>query len=127
MTEPRTSHIELLRAAYAAFNARDADAALALMTETVAWPRAFKGGVVRGPDEVRAYWKAQWNEIDPCVEPIGFALEQDHRILVQVHQVVRDLAGTTLADDYVGHRFSIVDGQIESMELEVAPRRDDDV
>jgi hypothetical protein len=31
---------ELLRAAYAAFNARDIDAALALMTPDVEWPRA---------------------------------------------------------------------------------------
>ena len=38
--------IELLRAAYAAFNARDIDAALATMTAGVAWPRAFKGGFV---------------------------------------------------------------------------------
>jgi ketosteroid isomerase-like protein len=48
--------IELLRAAYAAFNARDIDAALALMTPDVAGPRAFKGGFGRGPEEVRAYW-----------------------------------------------------------------------
>jgi hypothetical protein len=31
---------ELLRAAYAGFNARDIDAALALMTPEVEWPRA---------------------------------------------------------------------------------------
>ena len=43
--------IELLRAAYAAFNARDIDAALALMTPDVEWPRAFKGGFVHGPEE----------------------------------------------------------------------------
>ena len=49
--------IELLRAAYAAFNARDIDAALAFMTADVAWPKAFKGGFVRGPEAVRAYWR----------------------------------------------------------------------
>ena len=42
------SEIELLRAAYVAFNARNLDAALALMTPDVHWPRAFKGGFVRG-------------------------------------------------------------------------------
>ena len=41
--------IKLLRAAYTAFNARDIDAALATMTPDVAWPKAFKGGFVRGP------------------------------------------------------------------------------
>ena len=56
---PPAREIELLRAAYAAFNARDIDAALALMTPDVAWPMAFKGGFVRGAEEVRAYWTEQ--------------------------------------------------------------------
>ena len=49
MPDQPTPHAGLLRAAYAAFNARDTDAALATMTADVAWPRAFKGGFVRGP------------------------------------------------------------------------------
>ena len=56
MSDQRASEIELLRAAYTAFNARNIDAALALMTQDVLWPRAFKGGFVRGPEEIRAYW-----------------------------------------------------------------------
>jgi ketosteroid isomerase-like protein len=47
--------IKLLHAAYAAFNARDIDAALALMTPDMAWPKSFKGGFVRELEEVRAY------------------------------------------------------------------------
>ena len=82
--------IELLRAAYAAFNARDIDAALALMTPDVAWPKAFKGGFVRGSEAVRAYWSVQWSELNPHVEPISFYSEETGRILVDVHQVVRD-------------------------------------
>lgn len=109
--------IELLRAAYAAFNARDIDAALALMTPDVAWPRAFKGGFVRGPEEVRAYWTEQWREIDPHVEPLAFRSEHAGRILVDVHQVVRDMAGTVIADERVGHRFTIDHGLIQSMEV----------
>jgi ketosteroid isomerase-like protein len=65
MPDHTASEVELLRAAYAAFNARDIHAALALMTTDVAWPRAFKGGFVRGHEEVRAYWREQWSEIDP--------------------------------------------------------------
>jgi ketosteroid isomerase-like protein len=112
-----TSEIELLRAAYAAFNARDIDAALALMTPDVAWPKAFKGGSVRGPEEVRAYWTEQWSEINPHVEPIAFHLEDAGRVLVEVHQVVRDLSGAVLADEYVGHRFTIERGLIREMEV----------
>ena len=109
--------IELLRAAYAAFNARDIDAALALMTPDVAWPRAFKGGFVRGPEEVRAYWTEQWSEINGRVEPISFHPEDAGRILVGVHQVVRDLAGAVLADEHVGHRFTFEHGLIQAMEV----------
>jgi hypothetical protein len=109
--------IELLRAAYAAFNARDIDAALALMTPDVAWPKAFKGGFVRGSQEVRAYWTEQWREINPHVEPISFYSEEAGRILVDVHQVVRDLAGGVLADEHVGHLFTLEHSLIRAMEV----------
>jgi hypothetical protein len=121
MTTESTSEIELLRSAYAAFNARDMTAALALMTLDVAWPRAFKGGFVRGPEEVRAYWTEQWSEIDPRVEPVAFLPEIDGKFLVEVHQVVRDLAGTILADEQVGHRFTLAQGLIQAMEVYPLP------
>jgi ketosteroid isomerase-like protein len=117
MSNQPAPEIELLRAAYAAFNARDIDAALALMTPDVVWPRAFKGGFVRGPEEVRAYWTEQWSEINGHVEPISFYLEEGGRILVDVHQVVRDLAGAVLADEHVGHRFTLEHGLIQDMEV----------
>ena len=121
MANQLASNIELLRAAYAAFNARDIDAALAFMTPDVAWPRAFKGGFVRGPEEVRAYWTEQWSEIDPHVEPIAFHPEADGRILVDVHQVVRDMAGVVIGDEHVGHRFSIDHDLIQMMEVAPHP------
>lgn len=117
MSHQSSPHIELLRAAYAAFNARDIDAALALMTPEVRWPRAFKGGFVQGPEEVRAYWTAQWSEINPHVEPVAFHPENADRILVDVHQVVRDMAGAVIADEHVGHRFTIDHGLIQIMEV----------
>lgn len=117
MSNQPALEIELLRAAYTAFNARDIDAALAIMTPDVHWPRAFKGGFVRGPEEVRAYWTEQWSEIDAHVEPVAFYSEDDGQVLVEVHQVVRDLAGAVLADERVGHRFTIEQGLIQAMEI----------
>ncbi|MGB3300619.1 MAG: nuclear transport factor 2 family protein [Phormidesmis sp.] len=117
MPDQPAPEIELLRAAYKAFNARDIDAALALMTPEVHWPRAFKGGFVRGPEEVRAYWTEQWREIDGQVKPVAFHLEENGQILVKVHQVVRDLAGAVLADEHVGHRFTLEQGLIQAMEV----------
>jgi hypothetical protein len=113
----KNQQTELLRAAYAAFNARDIEAALALMTPDVAWPMAFKGGFVRGPEEVRAYWTEQWSEIDPHVEPVAFHPEDAGQVLVEVNQIVRDLAGVVLADERIGHRFTIENGLIRAMEV----------
>ena len=121
MSDQPASEIKLLRAAYAAFNARDIDAALAMMTPDVVWPKAFKGGFVRGPAEVRAYWTEQWREINPHVEPVAFYPEDAGHILVDVHQVVRDLAGAVLADEHVGHRFTLADGLIQAMEVGPLP------
>ena len=124
MSNQPASEIELLRAAYTAFNARDLDAALSLMTPDVRWPRAFKGGFVRGPEEVRAYWIEQGSEINAHVEPVAFHPEKGGRILVDVHQVVRDLSGTVLADEHVGHRFTIEHGLIRGMEICLLPSSD---
>lgn len=108
----------VLRAAYAAFNARDIPAARALMAADVAWPRAFKGGFVQGPEAVGAYWNEQWSEIDPHVEALGFHVDDAGGILVAVRQVVRDLQGGLLADEIVGHRFTLLDQKICKMEVE---------
>lgn len=117
MSDQLPPETELLRAAYTAFNTRDIDAALALMAPDVVWPRAFKGGFVHGPEAVRAYWTEQWSEINGQVEPVAFHAEDDGRILVEVHQVVRDLTGAMLADEYVGHRFTFENGLIQAMEV----------
>ena len=127
MPDQPSPDIDLLRAAYAAFNARDIDAALATMAPDVAWPKAFKGGFARGHQEVRAYWSEQWSEIDPRVEPTAFHPEADGRILVRVHQVVRDLAGVVVADGHVGHRFTIESGLIRAMEVCSPPPTDQPV
>jgi hypothetical protein len=121
MTDHPADTIALLRAAYAAFNTRNIDAALALMTTDVAWPRAFKGGFVQGPEAIRAYWTEQWSEIDPHVEPAAFHQEDATHMLVDVHQVVRALNGSVLADEHVGHRFSIAGGLIQKMEVQALP------
>lgn len=94
------------------------------MTSDVAWPRAFKGDFVRGHQEVREYWTEQWTEIDPRVEPVSFHPDDAGRVLVRVHQVVRDLSGAVLADEFVGHLFTIEGGRIRAMEVGPPPDAD---
>ena len=108
---------EVLTSAYAAFNARDIDAVLATMHPDVEWPNGMEGGYVHGHDEVREYWTRQWRTIDPRVEPRGFAAAADGRIVVDVHQVVRDTAGNVVADRMVQHVYRIEGGLIRSMEI----------
>jgi ketosteroid isomerase-like protein len=110
-------HEELLRGAYAAFNARDIERALVLMHPDVDWPNGMEGGRVRGHDEVRSYWTRQFGLIDSRVEPVGFDHLEDGRVAVEVHQVVRDLDGTLLADSQVRHVYSFREGVVERMEI----------
>ena len=107
----------LIEEAYSAFNKRDIDGALALMSEDVSWPKASEGGRVVGKEEIRAYWTRQWGEFDPRVEPLAVAEEDGGKIRVRVHQVVKNLQGDVLWDGEVLHVFTMNDGLIAAMEL----------
>jgi len=112
-----TSAAKLLLRAYAAFNARNIDGALATMRTDVVWPNGMEGGTVHGHDGVRAYWARQWGMVDPHVELVSFTEDESGRIAVSVHQVVRDLAGNLLLDRMVQHVYTLKDGLIQSMDI----------
>ena len=103
--------------AYSAFNKRDIDGALALMTEDVIWPKASEGGGVVGKEEVRSYWTRQWGEFDPHVVPMAITEEDGGRIRVRVHQLVKSLQGDILSDSEVLHVFTVNGGLIAAMVL----------
>jgi hypothetical protein len=107
----------LIARAYAAFNRRDIDGALALMTETVSWPKASEGGRVVGKEEIRSYWTRQWSEFDPHVEPIEIIDGTRDRTEVRVHQLVKSLQGDVLSDGEVGHIYTISNDLIDRMDL----------
>jgi hypothetical protein len=108
---------DLIRRAYAAFNARDLDAALAAMHPDVDWPNALDGGRVHGHDAIRRYWTRQFETIDPRVEPQSVVTHERGRVVVEVRQVVRDLEGTLIADERVEHVYAIRDGLIARMDI----------
>jgi ketosteroid isomerase-like protein len=108
----------ILRSAYAAFNARDVEAALELMHPEVDWPNAWEGGRVIGRDAVRDYWKRQFAAISSTVEPERFTEEADGAITVDVHQVVHDAAtGELVSEDRVRHRYRLEDGLVVRMDV----------
>ena len=107
----------VIEQAYSAFNQRDIDSALALMTEDVSCPRASEGGKVIGKEEIRAYWTRQWAEFDPHVEPLAMTEENEGKTRVTVHQLVKSLEGDVLSDTEVIHVFTFNSGLIAAMDL----------
>jgi hypothetical protein len=107
----------VIEQAYSAFNKRDIDGALALMTEDVSWPKASEGGRVQGKEEIRAYWTRQWGQFDPHVEPLAITEGDGGKLRVRVHQLVKSLEGNVLSDSEVLHVFTVKAGFIAAMEL----------
>ena len=109
--------LKVVADAYLAFNRRDIDGALALMSETVDWPKASEGGRVVGKEEIRAYWTRQWGEFDPHVEPLAITEPDKGKVHVRVHQLVKSLQGDVLSDSEVLHVFTVNAGLIAAMDL----------
>ena len=113
MTDAKTA----IEQAYSAFNRRDIDSALALMTEDVSWPKASEGGKIIGKEEIRAYWTRQWGEFDPRVEPLEITESGNGKVRVRVHQLVKSLQGDVLSDSEVLHVFTLRSDLIAAMDL----------
>ena len=116
LTAQPTDTQTLIARAYSAFNRRDIDGVLALMTEDVDWPRASESGRAVGKEEVRAYWTRQWSEINPHVDPVEIT-DRPSGATVKVHQLVKDLNGTVLLDTEVWHVYTFTNGLIQRMDI----------
>ena len=108
---------ELIAQAYSAFNRRDVDAALRLMSENVSWPKASEGGRVVGKQEIRDYWARQWAEFDPRVDVLEVVEREAGKTDVKVHQLVRNLKGDVLSDTELCHVYTFANGLIERMDI----------
>jgi nuclear transport factor 2 (NTF2) superfamily protein len=107
---------EFLRVMYEAFNARDIERALSGMHHDVDWANGMEGGSVHGRSAVRDYWTRQWQSIDPRVDPQHFEGGAG-KVIVEVHQVVRDLEGKIKADQMVRHSFLFEDGLVKVFKI----------
>jgi hypothetical protein len=108
--------MEWIQRVYEAFNARDVDAALALLHEDVDWPNGWQGGRLQGREAVRDYWTRQWREIDSKVEPVDHTVAGD-RVAVTVHQVVKDLDGNVMSEGRTSHVYTLRDGLVARMDI----------
>lgn len=116
--------IQLIRLIYRAFNSREIDTVLAALRPDVDWPNGMEGGRVLGREAVRAYWQRQWEMINPHVDPIHITEDNSGRTVVDVHQVVRDLADNVISDSRVRHIYTFRDGLVAQMEIEMAAALD---
>jgi ketosteroid isomerase-like protein len=107
-----SDNVELLKRIYDRFNARDMETVLAALHEDVIWANGMEGGHVHGREGVRSYWTRQWAMVDPHVEPVAFAEGPTAEVIVEVHQIVRDLKGNPLDDKMVGHIFRLEHGLV---------------
>ena len=107
---------DLVEELYSAFNRRDIDGALSLMSETVQLRTASEGGSVGGMNDIRAFWTRQWLDFDPIVTPIATRFV-DGKLSVRVHQVVHSKAGELLSDSEVDHVYTLVGDVVQQMQL----------
>ena len=117
MTADLTHEREVLASAYREFNARKLEEVLARLHPNVEWANGMEGGHVLGREAVRAYWTRQWAILDPHVDPLEIEEDEAGRLVVEVHQVVRDLEGTVLVDRIVHHAYRFADGLIQRMDI----------
>ena len=109
---------ESLQAAYRDFNARNIEAVLERLHPEVEWANGMEGGHVHGRDGVREYWTRKWEILDPHVDPVSIEPDETGRVIIEVHQVVRDLKGLVLLDTTVHHAYRFEDGLIKRMDIE---------
>lgn len=106
-----------LRRAYDAFNRRDIETALLAMHADVTWPNGRAGSALRGHGAIREYWNRRWLQIDPKIYPQRLRRVDERRVSVDVHQVVRNMAGELLVDQLVQHVYEIDGGLIRSLKI----------
>jgi hypothetical protein len=109
---------QVIHQIYNGFNARDMEGVLALLTDDVAWANGMESTHVHGKDAIRDYWTHQWSVIDPHVEPLKIAKAADGFLVVDVHQVVKNLEGQTLIDETVKHAFRLVGGRVQRFDIQ---------
>ena len=109
---------QVIHQIYNGFNARDMEGVFALLTDDVAWANGMESTHVHGKDAIRDYWTHQWSVIDPHVEPLKIAKAADGSLVVDVHQVVKNLDGQTLIDETVKHAFRLDGGRVQRFDIQ---------
>lgn len=108
---------QFLQDLYNAFNKREIETIISVMSPDVKWANGLEGGFVYGRDAVREYWSNQFKGIQAELETLKFETDENNRNIVTVHQIIKDLQGNLLADATVKQIFTIEDGLISLYEI----------
>ncbi len=106
--------VRVLSDLYRAFNRREIDRVLSALSPSVRWPNVLQSTELRGHAAVRAYWLAQFETIEPHVEPVHFEPRQGG-VAVRVRQVVTVKATGHVTETSVTHTYHFDDGLVTSM------------
>ena len=109
------THRDLLAAAYAAYNRRDVDGLLELLTDDVDWPDGDARLV--GKAAVRRYWLDQFTGTRTHDEPVRFVDLAPDRIAVHLEQTVADRQGRVLSRGAFRYSFTVRDGLISRLDI----------
>jgi hypothetical protein len=113
----------LLVRVYDAYNRRDFEALAAFMTPDIDWPNQIEGGRVVGRETVKAYWLENDKSIRGDVAPVTFVALPDGRMAVDVNQIIRNLGGQIWSDSCVRQIFTLREGLVARMDIELLDRR----
>ncbi len=111
-----TLNQNLLQNLYDAFNKREIEKILSMMAEDVKWANGMEGGFVDGRDNVRDYWRRQFEIFNPQLEILETEID-DNKSFVKLRQIVGDLDGNVLDDKTVEHIFTFENGLIKLFEI----------
>jgi hypothetical protein len=108
---------QIIETVYELFNSRNIDGVFSYLTDDVAWANGMEGTHVHGKKAIREYWTHQWSVINPHVAPLKISKASGGSILVDVHQVVKDLNGAIVLDEKIVHCFSMNSGRVVRFDI----------
>ncbi|MDO9474278.1 MAG: nuclear transport factor 2 family protein [Caulobacter sp.] len=109
----------LIVALFDAFNARDLEAAKALIHPEADWPDVFSEGRLHGRDQVLAMWSEQFRQFSPECFLIEMTALPDGRRRVRTNHVVRNLDGKIFTDEQATMTYKFRDGLIARIDWSV--------
>lgn len=111
------SNQDFIQSLYDSFNRREIETVLSMIAEDVKWANGMEGGFIYGRDNVNEYWRRQFEVFNPQLEILKSETDENGRIIVTVHQVVKDLEGNLLAERTVEQIFTVENDLIKIYEI----------